>query len=396
MFTKAFIPYRGYYSTPFSKWQMTLANEHSLQFAAATVSRWLGGKGIDPRTFDYLYLGFTVHQRQAFYGAPWVAALIGAEGMPGCNVSQACSTATTCLYYAAAGLEVGSFSAALAVAADRCSNGPHIVWPNPNGPGGEVIHENWLMDNFGSDPFAKNPMIQTAENVAREMGVTKEQCDELTARRYEQYLDALKNDREFQKRYLFPAEVKVSKKKTVLLEEDEGIIPTTRDTLAGLGPVIPGGAHSFGTQTHPADGNCAVIVTTRDKARELSADPSRDAQVVSYGFARTAKGFMPRAPVPAARMALEKAGIGIADVKAVKTHNPFVVNDLYFARELGVDAQAANNYGSPLIFGHPQGPTAGRCVIELIEELAARGGGYGLFTGCAAGDTGAALVVKVG
>ena len=104
---------------------------------------------------------------------------------------------------------------------------------------------------------------------------------------------------------------------------------------------------------------------------------------------------MPRAPVPAARIALERAGISIADVKAIKTHNPFVVNDLYFAKQFGVDPATTNNYGSPLIFGHPQGPTAGRCVIELIEEVVERGGGYGLFTGCAAGDTGAALVVKV-
>ncbi|GAB4261453.1 MAG: thiolase family protein [Deferrisomatales bacterium] len=396
MFTKAFIPFRGYYSTPFAKWQGTLANHHSLELGAATASRWLQGKGIDPRTFDYLYLGYTIHQKQAFYGAPWTAALLGAPGMPGANVSQACSTATTCLFYAAQGLETGMFSGVIALATDRTSNGPHIVWPNPLGPGGEVIHENWLMDNFNRDPFAKNPMIQTAENVAKEIGATKEQCDELTARRYEQYCMGLDNDRAFQKRYLFPVEVPVSKKKTVTLEADEGIIPTTRESLAALRPVLEGGVHSFGSQTHPADGNACVLVTTEERARELSADPGVPVRIVSYGYSRTDKGFMPRAPVPAAQMALDKAGIGIRDVRVIKTHNPFVVNDLYFAQAFGVDANEVNNYGSPLIFGHPQGPTAARCVIEMIEELADAGGGYGLFTGCAAGDTGAALLVKVG
>jgi len=92
-----------------------------------------GGEGIDPKGFDYLYLGYTIHQRQAFYGAPWVAALIGAEGAPGANVSQACSTATTCLYYAAAGVENGLYNSVFNLTTDRCSNGPHIVWPNPNG-----------------------------------------------------------------------------------------------------------------------------------------------------------------------------------------------------------------------------------------------------------------------
>lgn len=396
MFTKAFIPYKGYYTTPFSRWQMTLANEHALILGGATVSRWLGERKIDPKVFDYLYFGYTVHQRQNFYGAPWMAALIGAGGIPGCTISQACSTSTTCIYSSAAGIETGLFDTAINVMADRMSNGPHIVWPNPNGPGGEVLHENWVMDNFGSDPVAKNAMIQTAENVAKEMGATKEQADELTAIRYEQYNDALKNDREFQKRYFFPVEVKVSKKKTVTLAEDEGITPTTRETLAGLGPVLPGGILSFGTQTHPADANAAVIVARRDKAKELSADPSVEIQILSYGFSRAAKGFMPMAPVPAARMALEKAGLKIDQMKAIKSHNPFVANDLYFAKEFGIDGASMNNYGSPLVYGHPQGPTAGRCVMELVEELVIKGGGYGLFTGCAAGDTGAALVIKVG
>jgi len=72
------------------------------------------------------------------------------------------------------------------------------------------------------------------------------------------------------------------------------------------------------------------------------------------------------------------------------------VNDVYFCREMGVSKEAMNNYGSSLIWGHPQGPTGMRLMIELIEELVLRGGGYGLFAGCAAGDTAAAVVLKVG
>src|SRR2546430_7873975 len=105
---------------------------------------------------------------------------------------------------------------------------------------------------------------------------------------------------------------------------------------------------------------------------------------------------MPMAPVPAARQALQEAGLRIYDITAVKTHNPFAVNDVYFAREFDLAFDAFNNHGSSLVYGHPQGPTGMRLVIELIEELVDRGGGYGLFTGCAAGDTGAAVVLKVG
>jgi acetyl-CoA acetyltransferase len=105
---------------------------------------------------------------------------------------------------------------------------------------------------------------------------------------------------------------------------------------------------------------------------------------------------MPAAPVPAAQMALDMAGLKITDMKAIKTHNPFSTNDINLAKKMGIDVMKFNNYGSSLIYGHPQGPTAGRGIIEMIEELVLLGGGYGLFTGCAAGDTAAALIVKVG
>src|SRR5207249_6574950 len=114
-----------------------------------------------------------------------------------------------------------------------------------------------------------------------------------------------------------------------------------------------------------------------------------------FGQARAKAGLMAQATVPAARQALSRAGISIGDVKSIKTHNPFAVNDIYLAREFGLNLDAFNNFGSSLIFGHPQGPTGMRLIIELIEELVLRGGGYGLFTGCAAGDTGAAIVLRV-
>ena len=80
---------------------------------------------------------------------------------------------------------------------------------------------------------------------------------------------------------------------------------------------------------------------------------------------------------------------------AIKTHNPFAVNDIVFARATGFPWELMNNYGCSLIWGHPQGPTGLRSTMELIEELVLRGGGVGLFTGCAAGDSGMALVLRV-
>ena len=101
------------------------------------------------------------------------------------------------------------------------------------------------------------------------------------------------------------------------------------------------------------------------------------------------------ATVPAAQAALKAAGIALKDVKAIKTHNPFAVNDVYLAEALDLKLDGFNNYGSSIVFGHPQGPTGMRLIIELIEELHVLGGGYGLFVGCAAGDTPGAIVLRV-
>jgi acetyl-CoA acetyltransferase len=252
------------------------------------------------------------------------------------------------------------------------------------------------MDNFGRDPWAGEAMIKTAENVSAEAGITREQCDGVALRRYEQYKDGLADDRAFQKRYMYPVMIPVSRKKTIMLEEDEGIMETTAEGLAKLKPVLPGGVHSFGAQTHPADGHCAITVATREKAKELSADPDVEIQVVSYGYARVKPAFMAAAVHPAVQMALDGAGITANDVKAIKTHNPFAANDVHLADKLGIDVNTMNNYGCSLIFGHPQGPTAGRLIIEGIEEVVMGGGGYLLFGGCAAGDTAAAMVLKIG
>ena len=393
MLTKAYIPYRGYYSTPFVRWQGALANEHSIILGANTSRRFFESRKWDPKMFDYVLVGSTVYQKQWFYSGPWASALMGATGTPGILVSQACSTSTVSIYQAGMGIETGFFRNAWCLLADRCSNGPHAVWPNP---GGQVIAEDWVMDNFGKDPWAGGAMIQTAENVCKENGVTREECDAITLRRQAQYQDGLANGREFQKRYMFPVEVQLSKKKTVTVEADEGIFPSTKEGLAALRPVLPDGVHTYGTQTYPADGNCGVSVTTREKARELSADPKVEIRVVSYGFSRTKKGFMAAAVAPSAQAALDDAGIKAMDVGVIKTHNPFSSNDLVMARVMGLDVNGMNNYGSSLIFGHPQGPTGARLIIEGIEETAMKGGGYLLFSGCAAGDTAASIVLKVG
>ena len=395
---EAEIPYGAYWSTPFAKWQGSFANLHSLQFCAHVAKRELAKRKIPVDVFDYGVLGFSVPQKSAFYGLPWLMGMIGAARVGGPTLAQACATSVRCLLAGAQEIAAGMATTALIATCDRTSNGPHVFYPNPAGPGGTGKAEDWVLDNFGCDPQGGHSMLQTAENAARKHQVATAAQHEVVLCRQAQYNAALADDAAFLKRYMsLPFEVpNASFSKTVgTMQGDEGLTVSTVEGLAKLRPVLEGGTVTFGGQTHPADGNAALILATPDKARELSGRPEIAIRLKGFGQSRVDLAFMPEAPAPAAKRALQAAGLAMSDMDAIKTHNPFALNDILFARETGVDVTKMNNFGCSLIWGHPQGPMGLRAIVEVIEELVIRGGGRGLFTGCAAGDTAMAVVIEV-
>ena len=393
----AYIPYGIYWSTPFAKWQGALANLNALPLAAAVGKQALAARGYDMAQIDLAILGLTNPQKGSFYGLPYVTGLMGIDRVAGPTIQQARATSVRALQMASQEVVCGTATSALLVMADRQSNGPVLYYPDSSGTGGYGISEHWVPDNMGHDPYAKNPMLQTGENVAARYGISTAEQHELKLHRYTQYQQALVDDRAFQKRYMADVPLTDSKfrKQIGVLSADEGIFPTTVEGLAKLKPVMAGGTVTFGGQTHPADGNAGAIVTTRKLARAASTNPHIEVEILGFGQARVEPGYMPMAPSPAAFNALKNAGLVIGDIHAIKTHNPFAVNDIALARDTGFAWEKMNNYGSSIIWGHPQAPTGLRAIIELIEELVLRGGGVGLFTGCAAGDSGYATILRV-
>jgi acetyl-CoA acetyltransferase len=139
-----------------------------------------------------------------------------------------------------------------------------------------------------------------------------------------------------------------------------------------------------------------LLMTSEEKARELSPHPEIDIRFVAKAEVRTDPSLMPEAPALAVRKLLDRTGLKMADMAVVKNHNPFAVNDVIFARLFEFDWRKMNTTGCPLVWGHPQGPTLTRVIIEALEEAHALGGGYVLIFGCAAGDVGIASILKVG
>ncbi|MGI9556833.1 MAG: thiolase family protein [Solirubrobacterales bacterium] len=393
-FERAFIPVGGAWSTPFCRWQGALSEISSLDLAASTAASALEERGVRPEDLDQIVLGSTIPQAGGFYGGPTVAAKLGAPEVTGPIVSQACATSAASVALAAAQTESDGDGLTLALLTDRTSNSPHVVYPSARSMGGAPLSEDWLLEAFKRDPWAGEAMIQTAENVAAEGGFAREQIDEVTLLRHEQYAAALADDRAFQRRYMVPVEIPGRKGKVEIVDSDQGVHETTAAGLAALEPTLEGGTTTAGSQTHPADGSAGVLVTSEARAREIGRDGAA-VRILGSGTSRVGKALMPKAPVPAARRALEAAGVAIDDVDVITTHTPFAVNDLWFSREMGVEIGQLNPFGCSLVYGHPNAPTGARALSELIEALALRGGGLGLFTGCAAGDTGAALVVRL-
>ncbi|MFI7241499.1 thiolase family protein [Streptomyces qinglanensis] len=392
VYRDAAVPLRALWSSPFARWGGALSRISSLDAAVAVTDRALSERGVDRAAVEGLVLGWTVPQPAIFYGATTLAARLDMPGVFGPMLSQACATSVAALHQAAASVSTGA-GPQLVVTADRTSNGPELSWPAAGSERGPA-RENWVRDSFSRDPVTGRSMLATAEAVAAECGFTRGELDALAVLRSEQYTAALADDRAFQRAWMVAVEAEDAEHGPVRLTADEGIRTVSSETAGELPTVRAGGTHTAAAQTHPADGTAGALVTTVQRAREL-AGRGPVVRLVASGHARVEPARMPKALVPAARAALDAAGLKSESMDAVHTHNPFAVNDLYFARETGVPPEAMNTTGSSLVFGHPQGPTGLRTITELAHVLRARGGGLGLFTGCAAGDTAAALVVEV-
>lgn len=383
------IPLNLAWTSPFCRWQGALAAMSSVDLAVDVTNRALATRGFDVTEVSHVAFGTTVPQPTSFYGVTAITPRLGLNAVTGPTIAQACATSAAVVQAAAVQVELGAHRTVLALTTDRTSNGPLLVWSSQHRPGAAPETEHWVLDPMGHDPNTGGSMLDTAENVAADEGYTRAEIDEVTLLRHEQYRTARSGRRDYLVEVHLP-----SRHGEIVVADDAGVHDTTAEGLAKLSPVRPGGVVTYGSQTHPADGTAGAVLSTVERARELSGG-SGVGRVLAVAFARVGRARMPQAPVPAARAALAAAGLRITGLDVVTTHNPFTVNDIYFSRQTGFRLDRMNPYGSSLVYGHPQGPTGLRAVVELMAALRARGGGRGLFTGCAAGDTAGAVVVEV-
>ncbi len=390
MFPRARIPYGTWGSSYFPAWQTSALAEVNIgQFAGESMNRILGLRRVPKSELEYLVIGSTIPWHWKFWNAPLVASCLG-ERVPGYHMEQACATGLQAVLLAGNEVQSG-YDVVGVLTFDRTSDSPVGVFPERRAhERTQALADVW--DNFGFDPATGNAMITTAGLAARKYKIERREVDELAHHRHKQYFDAKRSG--FLDRVLVPLEVlNVQGRPLGRVDDDLGVRELTLAGLRAMNELDT--CVTGGTQTHASDGMACLLVTTQEKAQELSPRPEIDIQFVGKTEVRTDPSFMPEAPAFAVQKLLEKTGLTVADMAVVKNHNPFAVNDAIFSKLLDYDWTCMNKTGSSLVWGHPQGPTLTRIMIEALEEAVDLGGGHVLLFGCAAGDVGIAAILKV-
>jgi len=391
MLPSARIPYGTWGSSYFPAWQTSALAEVNIgQFAGESMARILGMRGVRKTELDYLVIGSTVPWHWKFWTAPLVASCMG-HRIPGYHMEQACATGLQAILLAGAEVDNGASDVVGVLTFDRTSDSPVGVFPE------RMAHERTqaiadVWDNFGFDPATGNAMITAAGITARKYKTDKAEVDEVAYLRHKQYFEAKNSG--FLDRVLVPLEIlNVAGRPLGRIDDDLGVRELSLDGLRAMRELDT--CVTGGTQTHASDGMATLLVTTEERAKELSPRPEIDISFVAKTEVRAQPSLMPEAPALAVQKLLDRTGLTMADMVVVKNHNPFAVNDVIFAELLDYDWREMNNTGSPLVWGHPQGPTLTRVAIEAFEEAVDLGGGHVLVFGCAAGDVGIASIFKV-
>jgi acetyl-CoA acetyltransferase len=391
MFPKARIPYGTWGSSFFPAWQTSALAEVNIgQFAGEAMNRILGIRRVPKSELEYLIIGSTVPWHWKFWNAPLVASCLG-HRIPGFHIEQACATGLQAVLLAAAEVQSGANDVVGVLTFDRTSDSPVGVFPERRAYQRTMaLSDVW--DNFGFDPATGLAMVTAAGKAARKYGLDRREVEDLAFCRYQQYFQAKESG--FLDRILVPLEIlNVQGRFLGKIDDDVGVRRLTLDSLRQMRELDS--CVTTGTQTHASDGMATLLVTNPEKARELSPRPEIVIEFVAKAEMRTQPALMPEAPTYAVQKLLDKTGFTLADMAVIKSHNPFAVNDAIFAKVLNHDWTKVNNTGCSLVWGHPQGPTLTRLLIEGLEEAVDLGGGLVLLLGCAAGDMGIAALFRV-
>ncbi|WP_045234074.1 thiolase family protein [Deinococcus pimensis] len=369
----------------------TLANTRSDELAAIAVREAVARAGISPDLVEDLVLGCAFPEAEQGLN---VARLVGLRaGLPdsvaGVTVNRFCSSGLQTIAQAAASIRSGWSDVIVAGGLESMTMVPqtgNVFSPNPG-----------LVDER---PGAYMSMGLTAENVARQYGISREEQDAFAYQSHQRAASA--QDRGVFDEEIVPVPVRVDRvvgkktvQDTVMFATDELVRrDTNMEALAKLRPAFHAqGSVTAGNSSPYSDGAAASVVMSARKAEELGLTPI--GRMISFAVGGVAPEIMGMGPIAAVPKALKLAGLSLADIDLIELNEAFASQSLAVIRELGMDPEKVNVNGGAIALGHPEGATGAKLTATLLHELRRRGGRYGIVTMCVGGGQGAAGVFEV-
>lgn len=307
------------------------------------------------------------------------------------NVNRLCGSGLQAVISAAQSILLGDAEFAIGAGAESMSRGPYLMADARWGARmGDVQAVDYMLGIL-SDPFHRIHMGMTAENVARQEGVTREEQDRLAVESHRRAARAIAEGR-FSSQ-LVPVEV-VTRKGTALFDTDEHVrADTSLDQLAKMKPAFQkDGSVTAGNASGINDGAGALVLASADAVRARGLKPL--ARLVSYAVAGVDPRVMGLGPVPASRLALKRAGLHASSMDVIESNEAFAAQACAVTRLLELDPLKVNPNGSGISLGHPVGATGAIIATKAIHELQRIGGRYALVTMCIGGGQGIAAVLE--
>jgi acetyl-CoA C-acetyltransferase len=323
--------------------------------------------------------------------------------VPAINVQRICGTGFELIRQAGDQIARGYASVALCVGTESMTRNPIAAYTHRSGfkLGAPVEFKDFLWEAL-DDPAAKVSMIQTAENLAKKYGITRDDVDAYATSSFARAVAA-------QERGFFGGEICAVTserfelagyaargialpRKVEAVAADNHVRPSPLEALAKLKPVYAGGVQTAGNSSALVDGAAAAVVASGDIARRREAKPL--ARVVAAAAAGVPPEIMGIGPAPAIRALLERAGLKLADIGLIEINEAQGAQTIAVERELGLDRDKLNVNGGAIALGHPLAATGMRLTITLARELKQRGLRYGISSACVGGGQGMALLIE--
>lgn len=376
--------------TPFTEVGGELRDVNPIDLGVFAARAAIARAGLQDRThlIDHIIMGNAQHSSiDSHYGARHVGLKAGIPwSSRAFTVNRICWSGGEALTLAVKELITGDSRLVLAGGYESTSQSPTMTfgsaWGYPFMAGARTY---FLFRDGLKDTYANGDMMDTAEALGRRYGIGREEVDQLAFESQMKAKAARENGNLGKE--ITPVSLPTRRGVKVVEHDSHPRSETTLEGLARMIPVKPGGVTTAGNASGIVDGGAAMVMTTESYAKELGVDPI--AEVISWGVAGVDPYYMGIGPVPATRMALDRAGLTFDQMDNIEINEAFGVQYLAVERELGLDRTKVNKWGGAIALGHPLGATAVRLTMALIYQ-----GGLGISSACIGGGQGGALIVR--